>query len=52
MRFREWGWILYVVLVVVAMVFTFWVRATAPCKDLGWLPVKEIPARCLTFVRQ
>jgi hypothetical protein len=36
-----------------AIVFTIlyaWFYFTAPCNWLGWLPVKDVPARCVTFM--
>jgi hypothetical protein len=50
----RFGWIGYVVLFVLILAligFAVVMRFTAPCKDLGWMPVKDLPARCLTFVR-
>jgi hypothetical protein len=37
----------FLVALVVAVTFAVWVRWFAPCDALGWLPVAEIPARCL-----
>jgi hypothetical protein len=35
---------LFIVLVVA---LSIWVRTSVPCNKLGWLPVKDVPARCL-----
>lgn len=28
-----------------------WAQCSAPCDSLGWMPVKELPARCLGTLR-
>jgi hypothetical protein len=35
---------LFLVLVVA---LSIWVHASVPCNKLGWLPAKDVPARCL-----
>jgi len=32
---------------VVVLAVGFWVHYAAPCSALDWLPVADIPARCL-----
>lgn len=55
-RASDWwtavGVALFTVLVVIGIGFSVWARYYAPCHALGWMPVKDVPARCLTFVRQ
>lgn len=46
------GVIAFVILFVLCLVGSIWFRYMAPCKDMGFLPVKDVPARCITFVRQ
>jgi hypothetical protein len=38
-----------VALVLVLLVGAFYMACFAPCDVLGWMPVKDIPARCLTI---
>ncbi|MFF8942856.1 hypothetical protein ACF1A5_11405 [Streptomyces sp. NPDC014864] len=41
------GGIAFGVVLVVFVIVGTWVRVSAPCSSLGWLPVKDVPARCL-----
>jgi hypothetical protein len=35
-------------LVVIALtVFGIWASVAAPCKDIDWMPQKDLPSRCL-----
>ena len=34
----------------VALALGAWVTFFAPCSSLGWVPVKDLPARCLAGV--
>lgn len=42
--------ILFVLFIIAAITFSIWVRFFASCSDIGWLPIHEMPGRCLTFV--
>lgn len=36
-----------VVVLIVGLAFGVWVAFFAPCSALGWVPLKDLPARCL-----
>lgn len=38
---------LLALLVIALIVGSIYVHAKAPCSSLGWLPAKDVPARCL-----
>jgi hypothetical protein len=38
---------LLALLVAALIVGGIYVRAKAPCSALGWMPAKDVPARCL-----
>lgn len=43
--------LLFLALIPVAIGFSIWVHFLAPCHQIEWLPIKEIPTRCLTVSR-
>lgn len=43
--------VLLIGVVVVLAGFLLW-RCDAPCSSLGWMPIKELPARCLKELSQ
>jgi hypothetical protein len=45
------GALLFVVLFALLIIGGFWARFAAPCKYLTWMPVQDVPSRCLTFVK-
>jgi len=41
----------FILLFIGCIVFGVWARFYAPCSAIGWLPLHEMPGRCLTLVR-
>lgn len=39
------------ILVLVGTIYLGYRSMTAPCEELGYMPVKDLPARCLDHVR-
>lgn len=39
--------ILVLVAIPVLIVLSIWLSVFAPCKYVDWMPVKDVPARCL-----
>lgn len=48
---KRYAWMGWIILFVGVLIFGIWFRMAAPCSWMGNLPAKEIPGRCLTFVR-
>lgn len=46
-RSSDWWLFSQLVLIVLGLAFAAWVAFFAPCKSLGWMPIKDLPARCL-----
>ena len=45
------GGILFLLAIAFFIGISIWVHFFASCGHIGWLPAKEMPARCYTFVR-
>lgn len=43
--------VVVVLLFVASIAFAVWAHFIAPCSDINWLPAKELPARCFTWVK-
>lgn len=48
---KDYGWIAWAVALVLIVAFGVWFRVAAPCSWMGAMPAKDVPGRCLTFVR-
>jgi hypothetical protein len=46
------GAVLLAVFVLGLIALSIWIHFFASCGHIGWLPAKEMPSRCYTFVRQ
>ena len=47
MKAENIGTILGVITLVFIIGFAIWVSFFAPCKKISWLPIANLPARCL-----
>lgn len=43
----EWGWVLYLVILLGLIGLGIWLSFFAPCEYVDWMPTKELPGRCL-----
>lgn len=46
-RSHEWWMIAQVAVLFIGITFAIWISFLAPCSSLGWVPLKDLPARCL-----
>jgi hypothetical protein len=45
------GGVAFLLLIVAFIALSVWIHFFASCGHIGWLPAKEMPARCYSFVR-
>ena len=46
-----WIYIAFWILLGMVFLLNAWLYLFAPCKWVGWLPAKDVPARCLTITK-
>ena len=44
---HEWWMLAQLALVIIGIGFAIWIAFLAPCSSLGWVPLKDLPARCI-----
>ena len=44
---KDWLFLVWPILIVAVIAFGIWLRVAAPCEYVNWLPVADVPTRCL-----